>query len=97
MNGWDHNCNIADNGIYNLNIFPNPTNNYVNIINDAGGFEYAQFKLYDFQGRLYRTTTYNVMSGPYYTLQLEGVPQGIYLLIKNSADGKMGRAKIVVK
>lgn len=97
MNGWDHNCNIADNGIYNLNIFPNPTNNYVNILNDAGGFEYAQFKLYDFQGRLYRTTTYNVMSGPYYTLQLEGVPQGIYLLIKNSADGKMGRAKIVVK
>lgn len=97
MSGWNHNCDIEDNGIYNLFVYPNPTNNYVNILNDATGFEYAQFRLYDFQGRLYRTTQYEIMPGAYYTLQLEGVPQGIYLLIKNSADGKVGRAKIVIK
>jgi hypothetical protein len=37
------------------------------------------------------------MQGAYYTLPLEAIPSGIYLLIKNSADGKMGRAKVIVR
>ncbi len=97
MNGWDYNCDIEDNGIYNLFVYPNPTSNYINIQNEVGGFEYAQFRLYDFTGKLYRATEFNVMPGAYYTLQLEAIPAGIYLLIKNSADGKVGRAKVVIK
>ena len=97
MNGWDHECSIQDNSIYGLFVFPNPAANYINISNDASGFEYAQFRLYDFMGRLYRETKYELLPGDYYTLQLEGVPSGIYLLTKNSADGRIGRAKIIVK
>lgn len=97
MNGWDHACSIEDNSIYELFVYPNPTSDFINISNDPNTFEYAQFRLYDFTGRLYRVSKYEVMPGAYYTLQLEGVPAGIYLLIKNSADGKMGRAKVVIK
>ncbi|MCX6296081.1 MAG: CotH kinase family protein, partial [Bacteroidetes bacterium] len=97
MNGWDHDCSIENNSIYNLFVYPNPASNYVNISNESSGFEYAQFKIYDFMGKLYRCTKYEIMPGAYYTLQLEGIPSGIYLLIKNSADGKIGRAKIIIK
>lgn len=98
MNGWEQDCNIENNTIYNLFIYPNPTSDYVNILNDSSaGFEYAQFKLYDFMGKLYRTTEFDVMAGDHYHLQLEGIPAGIYLLIKNSADGRMGRARVIIK
>jgi hypothetical protein len=97
MNGWDHDCSIEDNTIYNLFIYPNPTSDYVNILNDpSAAFEYAQFRLYDFTGKLYRTTDYEVMQGSYHTLQLVGIPSGIYLLMKYSADGKIGRSKVII-
>jgi spore coat protein CotH len=97
MHGWDRDCSIEDNSIYNLFVYPNPTSDQVNIANDTSGFEYAQFRLYDFTGKLYRTTSFQLMQGAYYTLPLEAIPSGIYLLIKNSADGKMGRAKVIVR
>ncbi|MFL5762544.1 MAG: CotH kinase family protein [Bacteroidia bacterium] len=96
MNAWDHNCDIEDNSVYDLFIYPNPAFDHVNISNDQGGFEYAQFRLYDFTGKLYRQTDYDVMSGPSYDLQLAGIPSGIYFLMKHSADGKIGRAKLVI-
>lgn len=98
MKGWDYECNIEDNTIYSLYIYPNPTADYVNIMNDSSNsFEYAQFRLYDFTGKLYRTTKYDLIPGQYYTLPLDGIPAGIYLLIKNSADGRMGRARVIIK
>lgn len=96
MNGWDHPCSIEDNTIYNLFVFPNPATSYINISNDFSSFEYAQFKLYDFTGKLCRNSNYELMQGNYFTLQLDDVPAGIYLLTKNSADGKIGRAKIII-
>ena len=97
MKGWEHECSIEDNTIYNLFVYPNPASDYINILNDSSGFEYAQFKLYDFMGKLVRNSNYEVMQGNYYTLQLEGIPTGIYLLSKISADGRIGRAKIIIK
>ncbi len=97
MNGWDHSCSIEDETIYNLVVYPNPASAYVNILNDTSGFEYAQLRLYNFMGTLYRTTNYELMQGAYFTLPLEGVPAGIYILTKNSADGRIGRAKIIIK
>lgn len=97
MNGWDHGCSIEDETIYNLVVYPNPASDYINILNDTSGFEYAQLRLYNFMGTLYRTTNYELMQGAYFTLPLEGVPAGIYILTKNSADGRIGRAKIIIK
>lgn len=97
MKGWSHDCSIADNTIYNLFVYPNPASDYITISNDLSGFEYAQFKLYDFTGKLCINTKFEVMQGDYFTLPLEGIPSGIYLLIKNSADGKIGRAKVIIK
>ncbi len=98
IQAWDLiECSIEDNSIYDLFVFPNPTDNYININNDATGFEFAQFKLYDFTGRLCKATPYNIMQGAYYTLSLDNIPSGIYLLMKYSADGKVGRAKIIIK
>lgn len=98
LDGWDHDCSIEDNSIYNLFIYPNPASDYVNILNDSSSaFDYAQFKLYDFTGKLYKSTKYEFIQGNYFTLQLEGIPSGIYLLLKYSADGKIGRAKLIIK
>jgi spore coat protein CotH len=96
MNGWEYTCSIEDNSIYTLSIYPNPTTDYVTILNDAAAFDYAQFQLYDFTGRLCRSTTYELMQGNSYTLSLKAIPAGIYILLKKSADGKIGRAKLVI-
>ncbi|MCW3104934.1 MAG: hypothetical protein JWO09_3374 [Bacteroidetes bacterium] len=97
LGGWDYDCRIEDNTVYSLFIYPNPANGYVNIQSDsASDFEYAQFRLYDFTGKLYRSTKYELITGSYYTLPLEEIPSGIYLLIKNSADGRIGRARLVI-
>ena len=95
--GWGKECSIEDNGIYNLYVYPNPTDDYININNEASGFEYAQFQIYNSTGKLYRQTKFDVMSGSSYKLDLTGIPQGFYMLLKISADGKIGRAKVVVK
>jgi hypothetical protein len=97
MKGWDNKCSIENNSIYDLFVFPNPTDDQINISLDASEFDYAQYRLYNSTGQLYRSTPYEIMAGEYSTLQLQGVPSGIYLLIKNSADGKVGRAKVIVK
>jgi len=97
MKGWGYSCSIEDNSIYNLFVYPNPANDFVNVSNEASGFEYAQFKLYDFMGRVNKTTDFELMQGSYTTFPLDGVPAGIYLLTKNAADGSIGRAKIIVK
>lgn len=98
MGGWDHSCSIENNTVYDLFIYPNPTTDYVNVLNEPSiTFDYAQFTLYDFTGKLYRRTNHELIYGNYFTLPLEEIPAGIYLLLKNSADGKIGRAKVVIK
>ncbi|MDQ3047477.1 MAG: CotH kinase family protein [Bacteroidota bacterium] len=97
MSGWNQSCSIASTDIYDLSIFPNPAGSYVNISNVNTGFDYAQFRLYDFTGKLFRATEFELRSGAFNELTLEGVPSGIYVLIKLSADGKMGRSKLIVQ
>ncbi len=97
IKAWDKECSIDDNTLYNLEVFPNPANDYVNVINNSSGFEFAQFKLYDFTGRICLNTQFILMQGKYFTLPLEAIPTGIYFLHKISADGKIGRAKIIIK
>ncbi len=97
MEGWEQSCVIEDNSIYDLFVYPNPANLEINISNTQSGFEFAQFILYDFTGKVCQQTEFEVMDGTYNTLYLDGIPSGIYLLIKRSADGKLGRAKVVVR
>ncbi|HEX8516393.1 MAG TPA: CotH kinase family protein [Bacteroidia bacterium] len=96
MEGWELKCSIEDNSVYDLFVYPNPTDDYINIAPDpASPFDYAQFKLYDFTGKLCLNTKFDLTEGVY-TLKLDEVPSGIYLLLKYSADGRIGRAKIIV-
>ncbi|HRD38674.1 MAG TPA: T9SS type A sorting domain-containing protein, partial [Bacteroidia bacterium] len=97
LKGWDKTCSIEDKGLYNLSVFPNPSSDYINISNETGGFEFAQFILYDFTGKQIVKTDYQLMESSYYTLQLATPPPGIYLLLKKSASGKIGRAKVVIQ
>lgn len=96
LKGWDHDCSIEDNSVYNLFIYPNPASDYVNISNEYSLFDYAQFRIYDFTGKLCRQTKYEIMESDYFTLRLDDLPSGIYVLIKESADGRIGRAKLIV-
>lgn len=97
LKGWDKTCSIEDKGLYTLSVFPNPASDYINISNDTGGFEFAQFILYDFTGKQIVKTDYQLMESSYFTLQLATPPPGIYLLLKKSASGKIGRAKIIIQ
>ncbi len=95
INAWDMECNIEDHSVYDLFVYPNPASDYIQVDNLGSGFEYAQFLLYDFTGRLCRKTSFNIMEGDSYRFSLEGIPGGIYVLLKNSADGKLGRARLL--
>ncbi len=96
MHAWGHDCSIENNSIYNLSVYPNPASNQVNITNNLTAFDYAQFSLYDFTGKLSLVTDYQIMEGNYFTLSLEGISSGIYLLTKQSADGRLGMAKLII-
>jgi hypothetical protein len=97
IKAWELDCSIEDNSVYDLFVYPNPASDYIQISNLGTGFEYAQFLIYDFTGRLCRKTNFDIMEGDSYRLSLEGIPGGIYILLKSSADGKLGRAKIIVR
>lgn len=98
INAWGlTECSIEENGLYDLFVFPNPTDNYINVSNNETGFEFAQFRLYDYTGKLCFETDYEVMSGNSTRVELTGIPPGFYMMMKYSADGKVGRAKIIVK
>ena len=96
LKGWDQSCNIENKSSYALSVFPNPTTNSINVTNLNSEFEFAQFKLYDFTGKLVMVTENAIMNGTHYNLPLENLNSGIYLLLKQSADGKLGKVKIVV-
>ena len=87
---YQSNCfspsSIASNESNNLSIFPNPTNNLIQIEieNHNGSFEAA---LYDFTGKLLETTNSTKLS-------LVDYPKGIYLL-KVSYGDRMEEVKVV--
>jgi hypothetical protein len=95
LNAWERSCEIKNTGLYNLNVFPNPANDYVNVSNEVSGFEFAQFKLYDFTGKLCKVSNFEIMEGSSFKLELSNLPAGIYLLLKHESDGRTGRAKVV--
>lgn len=97
MKGWDKDCSIDDNSVYDLFVYPNPCSDYINIKNDITSFEYSTFLVYDFTGKLCQNTPYEYMEGDFYRLPLNNLRSGIYLLLKKSADGRIGRAKIIVQ
>jgi hypothetical protein len=98
LNGWELPCDITNSSLYDLKVYPNPTGEgYIKVSNENSGFEYAQFRLYDFTGKLAKVTDFNVMSEDHATFYLDGIPPGIYLLLKRSADGRVGRAKIIIE
>lgn len=90
-------CSIEENGLYNLFVYPNPSDNYIDISNLETGFEYAQFCLFDYTGNLVLQSDFDIMQGENYRLNLQSVQPGFYILLKRSADGKTGRAKIIIK
>lgn len=97
LNGWNKECRIESNGLYNLSVFPNPAHNELFVANDISEFQFAQFLLYDFSGRLCLKTEFEFMTGSSTKLNLSGISGGIYLLIKKSAGGRLGRAKVVIE
>jgi spore coat protein CotH len=97
LHAWERDCPIKSNGLYDLNIYPNPASGQINIPNDNSAFEYAQFRLFDFMGHECYRSKFGLMTGDHYQLNIEEVPAGIYILLKFSEDGKIGRAKVVVE
>jgi spore coat protein CotH len=97
LKGWERKCDIQNNGLYDLKVFPTPSFGYIYVSNDVTGFDYSQFRLYDFTGKLCVATAFEIMDASAYKLSLENIPAGIYLLLKKSADGRIGRAKVIVE
>ncbi len=96
MKGWDRECLVANEYVYNLNVFPNPSSGDFTIKNDQGIFDYAQLKLYDFQGKLCWFQDNTLIESDHYSFSVSELSPGIYWLIKTSVDGSIGRAKVVI-
>jgi spore coat protein CotH len=97
LEAWDRSCPITGKGLYDLKLFPDPASTYVNVSNESGSFEYAQFRLYDFTGKLCRQSGFEIREGSYSTWELPGLAPGMYLLLKQSADGRIGRGKLIIQ
>ncbi len=96
IKGWDRNCPIATKFIYDLKVFPNPTSGMITIKNDQGLFDYSQITLQDFTGKLCYAIDHTLIESDKFTFDLSSIPPGIYWLKKTSADGSIGRAKVIV-
>ena len=96
-NAWEKSCEIKDNGMYTLSVFPNPAHDYIEIINEGSGFEYAQFILYGSSGKVFYVSPHEIMTGKTYRLELNHLPAGFYMLLKKEGDGRIGKAKIIIE
>jgi hypothetical protein len=96
MKGWNHPCNVTINQLYNLNLFPNPAHNIVNILNEKEAFDYAKFEFYDVTGRLAMEKPFQFIPQNIVILEVENLKPGIYFILKKSANGKIGRAKVCI-
>lgn len=96
MSGWDRECLVAERFVYDLNVYPNPASDHFTIKNDQGVFDYASFKLYDYSGRLCLFKDYSLIESDKQDIDISTLPNGIYWLVKTSADGGVGRAKVVI-
>ena len=79
-----------------LTVYPNPTDNLLHI-ELVGGACIANATLYDLQGRTVRTRFIAPASSQTATVDLRGVPAGVYMLRVTDADGKEHHRKIVRK
>jgi hypothetical protein len=97
LNAWEKSCEIKNTGLYNLNVYPNPAHDYIEIKNEGSGFEYAQFKLISSTGNTFYLSPFEIMTGTTFRLELTAIPPGFYLLLKQEGDGRIGRAKIIIE
>ena len=77
---------LSENKISNLSVFPNPTNNIINIALENYNGE-INLEFYDLSGKLLKSTNSK-------TLDIEEYSSGIYLL-KVSYDNKFQKVKII--
>lgn len=96
-NAWEKSCVIKSSGLYNLNVYPNPARDYIDVKNEESGFQFAQFKLYGSNGKVFYVSPFEIMTGTSYRLVLPNIPAGFYLLLKQDGDGRIGRAKIIIE
>ena len=77
---------LSENKISNLSVFPNPTNNIINIALENYNGE-INLEFYDLSGKLLKSSKSK-------TLEIEEYNSGIYLL-KVSYDNKFQKVKII--
>ncbi len=81
---------------HTLTVYPNPANDLLHI-ELAGGAGIADVTLYDLQGRTVRTRFIASANSQTATVDVRGVPAGMYLLRVTDNIGKEHHQKIVVK
>jgi len=85
---------LAENkGIKTLPVFPNPAKDWVQIPNTQPGMGMQVIHIYGIDGKLLKSNEVEA-SGDYLELNLEELPQGIYLLQGETSSGKW-RAKVL--
>ncbi|MCK6612350.1 MAG: T9SS type A sorting domain-containing protein [Bacteroidia bacterium] len=85
---------LAENkGFKTLPVFPNPAKDWVQIPNTQPGMGKQVIHIYGIDGKLLKSNSVEA-SGDYLELNLEELPQGIYLLQGETSSGKW-RAKVL--
>ncbi len=78
----------------NFKIFPNPTNQYINIEGELPKeFEEAKITLLNSEGKILKTETYN---GQTKTMDVSDLKNGLYMLEVNYSKNKRSTYKIIV-
>ena len=79
---------------HSLTVYPNPTNDLLHI-ELAGGAGIANATLYDLQGRTVRTRFIAPANSQTATVDVRGVPAGVYMLRVTDGEGKEYEGKVV--
>ncbi|MCA1763692.1 MAG: T9SS type A sorting domain-containing protein [Flavobacteriales bacterium] len=80
-----------DQELIQLDAFPNPTDNEVQLLIDGQQIETQNVEVFDLYGRKVRATGYNTNGA----VNLTGLPQGIYLLRVHLPNGTFAKSKII--
>lgn len=90
-----------------LNIFPNPTDGEVNFLFGGNDNALTKVEVFDMTGRMVREynpallpsseAITNKNNARLYTVQLDGISKGVYIVVTEDENGHRKKAKIVVR
>ncbi|WP_159429428.1 T9SS type A sorting domain-containing protein [Psychroflexus halocasei] len=83
------NLNIEDNNLLSFKIYPNPSDNYISLLNPKQ-IKINSINFYDLSGKILKSTSFKTSKNNY-ELNISDLPSGSYIMVISSSDGHLSK------